>query len=68
MLTILVEEFAAIGMDVDEVMGLFRDPFYSATAGLLKLLGEERICVRVNQILEHCGSAQVSVCAAPVCT
>ncbi|MDP6490396.1 MAG: hypothetical protein QGH42_08580 [Kiritimatiellia bacterium] len=67
MLTILVEEFAMLGKSHDEIMQLFDDPFYSATAGLKQLLGADRVRARVNAILERCGTLRVSVCATEVC-
>ncbi|MDP6523566.1 MAG: hypothetical protein QGH15_05025 [Kiritimatiellia bacterium] len=61
MLTILVEEYASLGMNADEIMRIFDDPFYGATANLKRLLGEDRIRTRINEVVQNCGALRVSV-------
>ena len=61
MLTILVEEYVSLGMKSDEIMRLFDDPFYGATANLKRLLGADRVRTRINEIVRDCGTLQVSV-------
>ncbi len=39
----IMEEFLSMGMSKENVIGLFRDPFYQGTHRLYRKLGEERI-------------------------
>jgi hypothetical protein len=55
MLRMLVEEYARMGWALDEVMALFRDPFYVAAHGLWLLFGEEELRRRISQVLARCG-------------
>lgn len=61
MLTILVEEYASIGMNAGQIIRLFDDPFYYATGNLKQLLGEDRVRTRINEIVQNCGTLQASV-------
>ena len=39
----MMEEFLSMGMSKDEVLDLFRNPFYLGTHRLYRKLGEERL-------------------------
>src|SRR6516225_3407479 len=53
MLQCLVQEYAWMGWNVEEILGLFRDPFYPALHGLLSLYGEaglrDRLVASIRQ-------------------
>jgi hypothetical protein len=55
MLRLLVEEYARIGCDVEDVVCLARDPNYVAFYGLWKLYGEQEFRRRVAEIRARCG-------------
>lgn len=55
MLQLLVEEYSRIGWGLDDLMKLARDPNYTSFHGLLRLLGEEKLCARISNILSRCG-------------
>lgn len=59
MLRLLVEEYARIGFDVEEVMGLARDPNFVAFHGLWKLYGEPELRRLVAEIRSRCGVMRV---------
>jgi len=47
---VFAEEFARLGLDVQGVLSLFRDPFYAGAHGVYRTLGEEG----VRAIAEEC--------------
>jgi hypothetical protein len=59
MLRLLVEEYARLGADAEQILRLARDPFYHAFHGLFRLLGEQEMRRQVNQILRRCGVTRV---------
>jgi hypothetical protein len=61
MLRILVEEYARMGVTLDALMGLARDPFYQGFHGLWLLYGEDELRNRLSEILSRCGVMQTRV-------
>jgi len=55
MFRLLVEEYARMGWGLDELVGLFRDPFYVAAHGLWLHYGEEDLKRRLNGLLKRVG-------------
>lgn len=55
MLRMLVEEYARMGFGAEEIMRLFRDPFYQAFHGLYQIWGEEGVARRVGAIISKFG-------------
>jgi hypothetical protein len=60
MLECLVQEFAGMGWDTEQVMALFRDPNHPALNALLGHYGEEGVRRRVAAVLGRTGSFRVS--------
>ena len=59
MLECLVEEFARMGMDGEQIMRLFLNRNYQATAGLTALFSPMGIRARIDEILGRCGVMRV---------
>ncbi len=59
MLACLVEEYARMGMNRQEIQELFDRPFFRATHGLKLLFGESGLQERIGQILGRCGVLRV---------
>ena len=59
MLTCLVEEFARMGSSSEEILAMFDNPFFQATAGLKQLYGEEGVRMRVQDVLARCGVLRI---------
>jgi len=59
MLRLLIEEYARIGLGVDAVMQLARDPNYTAFYALRRSLGEDEFRRRVTSIVARCGVIRV---------
>jgi hypothetical protein len=59
MLRCLVQEYAWIGWGAEDILGLFRDPFYPALHALLMTYGEAGVRDRVNALLRQMGVFQV---------
>jgi hypothetical protein len=59
MLRLLVEEYARLGADTEQILGLARDPFYHAFHGLYRLFGEQELRRRVSEIVQLCGVIRV---------
>jgi hypothetical protein len=49
---VLAEEFARLGHDAHQILGLFRSPFYAGAHGALRVLGEPEVAA----IVEECVS------------
>jgi hypothetical protein len=65
MLRCVVQEYAMMGMNVDLIMTLFRDPFYPALNALLSALGEAALRQRVESIIQQIGVLRFHVVEAP---
>jgi hypothetical protein len=55
MLRCLVQEYAWMGWNTEQILGLFRNPFYPALYGLLRVYGETGIRTRVAAVLNSVG-------------
>src|SRR5215831_5989858 len=55
MLRCLVQEYAWMGWDAEQILGLFHDPYYPALHGLLGLYGEGGVRQRVLELLRQTG-------------
>jgi hypothetical protein len=53
MLECLVQEYAWMGWDIEQIMALFRDPFFPALHALWRGCGEECIHERVARVLQR---------------
>lgn len=60
MATCLIEEFARMGMDEEEILGLFSQPIYQ-THALYQERGEAWVRDLVRKVLGRCGRMRVSV-------
>jgi hypothetical protein len=60
MLECLVQEYAWMGWDTEQVLGLFREPGYPVLNALLEYLGEENVRRRVQVVLKRMGVFRVS--------
>jgi len=60
MLRCLVQEFAGMGWDAEQIMPLFRDPFYPALNSLWCAYGEAGIRKRVLAALRQCAVLNVA--------
>jgi hypothetical protein len=60
MLECLVQEYAWMGWDAEQVLGLFRDPLYPALNALLHHYGEDGVRHRVEGVLDRMGVFRVS--------
>jgi hypothetical protein len=56
MLHCLVQEYAWMGWDAEEILGLFRDPFYPALHGLWCLYGEAGLRDRLAVVFRQTGT------------
>ena len=59
MLRLLVEEYARIGWGLEELLRLFRDPFYVAAHGLWLHYGEHELRRRLTALLSRVGVVRV---------
>jgi len=59
MLRYLVEEYARMGWGLEELLRLFRDPFYVAAHGLWLHYGEDELRRRLVNLLSHVGVVRV---------
>jgi hypothetical protein len=59
MLRCVLQEYAWMGHTAEEILALFRDPFYPALRGMLEANGEEVIRGRIEAILARMGVFQV---------
>ncbi len=60
MLECLVQEYAWMGWNVQQILALFHDPFYPALNALLRRYGEDGIRHRVATVLARTGAFRVS--------
>ncbi|HLN28857.1 MAG TPA: hypothetical protein VK395_14015 [Gemmataceae bacterium] len=60
MLRCLVQEFAWMGWDAEQIVPLFRDPFYPALNSLWCVHGEAGIRQRVQEALRQCAVLNVT--------
>jgi len=51
----VVQEYAWMGWDAEQIAALFRDPFYPMLHGLRHLLGEAGVRERIDAVFGHCG-------------
>jgi hypothetical protein len=56
MLHCLVQEYAWMGWEAEEILRLFRDPFYPALHALWRLFGEAGLRERVTTVLKQTGT------------
>lgn len=59
MLTCVVQEFAGLGLDADQLLDLFRSPDYPALNQLLALFGPATIRWRIDELLSRSGTFRV---------
>ncbi len=59
MLRILVEEYTRIGWGVDAMMGLSKDPNYTAFYAFRKSLGDDGLRQALSRIIARCGVIRV---------
>ncbi|MCR4300074.1 MAG: hypothetical protein NUV51_00505 [Sulfuricaulis sp.] len=55
MLQCLIEEFARMGWNANQIARLFENPFFLASHGLAKQLGREAVHECIEQTLQRCG-------------
>ena len=55
MLQCLVQEYAWLGWDAEQILSLFRDPFYPALHALRDLYGEDGVRQRVEALIRESG-------------
>ncbi len=55
MLEGLIEEYARMGWNADQIARLFEQPFFAATHGLTRRFGREAIRACIDQTLQRCG-------------
>ncbi|MFQ5737721.1 MAG: hypothetical protein ACE5JX_01810 [Acidobacteriota bacterium] len=60
MATCLIEEYARMGMEAEEILGLFSQPIYQ-THALYQERGETWVRDLVRKVLARCGRMRVSV-------
>ena len=60
MLRLLVEEYARMGWDLEAIMRLARDPFYTGFHGLWRLYGEASLKQQIAAVLARCGVVRVT--------
>jgi hypothetical protein len=65
LLRCLVQEYAWMGWGVEQILGLFRDPFYPALNELLRAYGEAGIRERVTALLGRMGVLRFHAVEAP---
>ncbi len=62
---VFAEEFARMGFDMQEVLGLFRDPFYAGAHGIYRTLGEDATCAIVKECVGVWGRTVGKIQDAP---
>jgi hypothetical protein len=65
MLDCIVEEYARMGCDADDILRMFHDPFFQGPHGLSRAFGREYVRLRVEGVLRRCGVLRVRVVEAP---
>ena len=61
----IIEEFASIGYDAEDLFTLFREPVYPVLNGILAAEGEARVRGLVGQVLTQHGRLKVKTEFAP---
>lgn len=61
MLECLIEEFARMGWDGDQIARMFETPFFLASHGLEKRFGREAVRGCIAQTLQRCGVFRVEM-------
>lgn len=51
----VVQEYAWVGWDAEQIAALFRDPFYPMLHGLWQVLGEADVRDRIDTVFRRCG-------------
>jgi hypothetical protein len=51
----VVQEYAWMGWDAEQIAALFRDPFYPMLHGLRQALGEAGVRERIDAVFHRCG-------------
>jgi hypothetical protein len=59
MLRLIVEEFARLGLGIDEIQRLACDPNYQAFHGLRRRFGDIELRRRIADIVSRCGVIQM---------
>ena len=59
MLRLLIEEYARVGWNSDQIMDLARNANYRALHGLWRIYGEDQFRTRVGEIVARCGVVRV---------
>jgi hypothetical protein len=65
MLDCVVEEYARMGYDFDDILRMFDDPFFQGPYGLTRAFGRDYVRLRVRGVLRRCGVLRVRVVEAP---
>ena len=58
---VFAEEFARMGHDRREILGLFKNPFYGGAHGAYKALGEAAIQAIVDECIDAWGKVKFSI-------
>ena len=51
----VVQEYAWMGWEAEQIVALFRDPFYPMLHGLWRVLGEADVRDRIDAVFHRCG-------------
>lgn len=51
----VVQEYAWMGWNAEQIAGLFRDPFYPMLHGLWRVFGEAGVRERIDAVVHRCG-------------
>jgi len=62
---VFAEEFARMGHDRREILGLFKNPFYGGAHGAYKALGEAAIQAIVDECIGAWGRIRIAVSDQP---
>jgi hypothetical protein len=62
---VFAEEFARMGHDRRQILGLFKNPFYAGAHGAYKALGEEAILAIVEECVGAWGKMKIAVSDQP---
>jgi len=62
---VLAEEFARLGYSREQLLWLFKNPFYGGAHGAYRALGEQDISAIIDECLNVWGNVHVSIHDAP---
>jgi len=62
---VFAEEFARMGFSCEQLLWLFKNPFYGGAHGAYQALGEQDILAIIDECLNVWGNVQVSIHDAP---